>query len=102
MPNWFVCTVDRTGVSNQQLSQDSSAHPILLVLTDVGGSFQQNVFVNADDPLGSPMLAVALTAISTQRPVRAYVDLPDDQQREPGFCYTLEVVVNLPPRPFGI
>ena len=96
MPNWFICTVDRAGVSDQQPAQDAPAYPTLLVLTDTAGTFQQTGFVNHDPAVGNQMLAVALAAVSTQRPVRTYADLPDDAHREPGFCYTLEVVVTAP------
>jgi hypothetical protein len=76
MPN-FICAVDRAGISIIQPDPDTPANPVLLTLTDTGGTFSKTDFV-ASNPIQKEMLAVALTAISTQNQVFVVADSPEN------------------------
>lgn len=94
MPNTYTCTVDSAGASTQ--AADTPANPVYLVLTDVRGSFQKGLFF-ASDAVKYPILAVALTAVATSRPVFVVADPPDDGSRGrpiPSECYELDISVD--------
>ena len=96
MPN-FICTVDRAGISTIQPDPDTPANPVLLTLTDTGGTFSKTDFV-ASDQIQKEMLAVALAAISTGRQVFVVADTPDNGggggQPHTPVCDEIRIVVD--------
>jgi hypothetical protein len=100
MAESFMCTVDSAGASGAA-TKFLPADAIYLVLTDKGGRFRQSVFFAADS-VKREMLAVALTAIATDRPVWALVDVAPVIQPDqlafffhfPSECYQLAIVVD--------
>jgi hypothetical protein len=102
MTDWYVCTVDRAGATSADFDRDNPGPYYILILTDTADppAFWQTLFI-PDQPVQDQMLATALTAISTGRQVRGWLDLPYFDPMgggpQPGACHTLEVVVNLPP-----
>ncbi len=102
VPGLFTCTVDSAGPFASAATPNLPADPVFLTLTDLGGAFQQRVYYAADS-IKREILAVALTAISTQRQVGAFVAPPDPREdpREPSLteCYALGVIVSGSPFP---
>jgi hypothetical protein len=95
MPNYYDrCTVVSAGASVE--AADTPDNPVYLVLTDLGGKFENGLFF-ASDAMKREMLAVALTAISTGKHVYAVADPPDDGSAgrpHPAECYELDIVLD--------
>jgi hypothetical protein len=93
--DWYVCSIDRAGMS--ALGERDRPEPnVILILTDTATppAFQHEWFT-PDASIQDQVLAVALTAISTGRRVRGLLELPEGPT-ETSLCFALEVVVNLP------
>ena len=95
---YFMCTVNGASILSTAVPQ------VVLTLTDLpspstpGGAFPQGAVFIAADPVKNEMLAIALTAISTQRRVWVESDQPnfdaDHTQLDFAQCYSLAVVVD--------
>jgi hypothetical protein len=78
---WFLCNVAQASVS---VGVPQTTDPaIQILLTDANGLFSNTPFFAADAGKNQ-MLAVALSAVSLQAQVNAYVDDPTQPVNPPG------------------
>jgi hypothetical protein len=74
MSGWYTCKVNRAGPASD--GTETSTPVIYINLTDEQGSFSGQWFYAADNSRPQ-MLAIALTAINMQAPVRVALDPPN-------------------------
>lgn len=98
-PPYRLCTVDQAGATAGDMLDgppDASYDPggLYVILTDVGGAFQKQFFY-FHKSVPREMLAVALTAISTERQVGAIVVQPTpDDLIGLGTCWDLRILAH--------
>lgn len=85
----YTCNVVQAGPT--VLHSDTPAPEIVIQLTDASNSFN-NAWFFAAASAKNQMLAVALSAISTQSQVSAWVDPPNANNTPWTQCYELRII----------